>query len=331
MARQDLGKIVSEVTSVNVTVDNNVGVPSAEASISGTLTEKELSINFKNLKGEKGDKPTKGTDYYTDQEKQEFITETNALVVAEGKKQVKELQNQSSLSIERLLKIQKEIEAILQNQEAIGNALALNGKSGPQYDKEIRSIAGGDFDTALLYLNDAGTKYVNKIYFDRNKSGVFKCIQTTTSTVNSTTNFVDVSSLENANKLENLCIKSIRINVEDNDDTQILEIINRELSKNPQELEVILFNVRGATSIQRNIELDTRKLIYNQEHRISFFIVNSKISLNISNIELKTYINACVSIKYYGETVTIKSIVDTIKRFQILCGNNYTISNTQNI
>ena len=210
MARQDLGKIVSEVTSVNVTVDNNVGVPSAEASISGTLTEKELSINFKNLKGEKGDKPTKGTDYYTDQEKQEFITETNALVVAEGKKQVKELQNQSSLSIERLLKIQKEIEAILQNQEAIGNALALNGKSGPQYDKEIRSIAGGDFDTALLYLNDTGTKTAGKLYYDKNKSGVFKCIQTTTSTVNSTTNFVDVSSLENANKLENLSISQGR-------------------------------------------------------------------------------------------------------------------------
>ena len=206
MARQDLGKIVSEVTSVNVTVDNNVGVPSAEASISGTLTEKELSINFKNLKGEKGDKPTKGTDYYTDQEKQEFITETNALVVAEGKKQVKELQNQGSLSIERLLKIQKEIEAILQNQEAIGNALALNGKSGPQYDKEIRSIAGGEFDSDLLFLNDAGTKTAGKLYYDKNKSGLFKCIQTTTSTVNSTTNFVDVSSLENANKLENLSI-----------------------------------------------------------------------------------------------------------------------------
>ena len=209
MARQDLGKIVSEVTSVNVTVDNNVGVPSAEASISGTLTEKELSINFKNLKGEKGDKPTKGTDYYTDQEKQEFITETNALVVAEGKKQVKELQNQGSLSIERLLKIQKEIEAILQNQEAIGNALALNGKSGPQYDKEIRSIAGGEFDSDLLFLNDAGTKTAGKLYYDKNKSGLFKCIQTTTSTVNSTTNFVDVSSLENANKLENLFINGL--------------------------------------------------------------------------------------------------------------------------
>ena len=204
MARQDLGKIVSEVTSVNVTVDNNVGVPSAEASISGTLTEKELSINFKNLKGEKGDKPTKGTDYYTDQEKQEFITETNALVVAEGKKQVKELQNQGSLSIERLLKIQKEIEAILQNQEAIGNALALNGKSGPQYDKEIQSIAGGNFDPNLLYLNDEGTKEVEKLYYDRLKSGVFKCIKQTTSTVNSTEFFVDVSSLQNANRLDNL-------------------------------------------------------------------------------------------------------------------------------
>ena len=204
MARQDLGKIVSEVTSVNVTVDNNVGVPSAEASISGTLTEKELSINFKNLKGEKGDKPTKGTDYYTDQEKQEFITETNALVVAEGKKQVKELQNQGSLSIERLLKIQKEIEAILQNQEAIGNALALNGKSGPQYDKEIQSIAGGNFDPNLLYLNDEGTKEVEKLYYDRLKSGVFKCIKQTTSTVNSTEFFVDVSSLKNANRLDNL-------------------------------------------------------------------------------------------------------------------------------
>ena len=209
MARQDLGKIISEITEINATVDNGVGVPSATATITGTATEKIVNIDFKNLKGDKGDKPAKGTDYYTEQEKQEFVTETNALVVAEGKKQVKELQNQSSLSIERLLKIQKEIETILQNQEAIGNALALNGKSGPEYDKEIRNVAGGEFDTALLYLNDTGTKTAGKLYYDKNKSGVFKCIQTTTSTVNSTTNFVDVSSLENANKLENLSKKII--------------------------------------------------------------------------------------------------------------------------
>ena len=189
------------------------------------------------IQGEKGDKPLKGTDYYTEDEKQQFTTEVNALVTAEGEKQiglvgnkgteeagkvgsegskqVLAVQNQGSLSLDMLLKVQKEIEAILKNQEAIGNALALNGKSGPQYDKEIQSIAGGNFDPDLMYLNDAGTKTAGKLYYDKNKSGVFKCIQTTTSTVNSTTNFVDVSSLENANKLENLSKISVDINVID--------------------------------------------------------------------------------------------------------------------
>ena len=183
-------------------------------------------VNIKGPKGDKGDKPLKGTDYYTEEEKQQFTTETNALVVAEGEKQIglvgnkgteevgkvtKEgtaqvgaVQNQGALSIESLLKIQKEIEAILKNQEAIGNALSLNGKSGPQYDKEIQSIAGGNFDPNLLYLNDEGTKEVEKLYYDRLKSGVFKCIKQTTSTVNSTEFFVDVSSLQNANRLDNL-------------------------------------------------------------------------------------------------------------------------------
>ncbi len=178
------------------------------------------------IQGDKGDKPLKGTDYYTEDEKQQFTTEVNALVTAEGEKQIglvgnkgteevgkvtKEgtaqvgaVQNQGAISIESLLKIQKEIEAILKNQEAIGNALALNGKSGPQYDKEIQSIAGGNFDPNLLYLNDEGTKEVEKLYYDRLKSGVFKCIKQTTSTVNSTEFFVDVSSLQNANRLDNL-------------------------------------------------------------------------------------------------------------------------------
>ena len=178
------------------------------------------------IQGDKGDKPLKGTDYYTEDEKQQFTTEVNALVTAEGEKQIglvgnkgteevgkvtKEgtaqvgaVQNQGAISIESLLKIQKEIEAILKNQEAIGNALALNGKSGPQYDKEIQSIAGGNFDPNLLYLNDEGTKEVEKLYYDRLKSGVFKCIKQTTSTVNSTEFFVDVSSLKNANRLDNL-------------------------------------------------------------------------------------------------------------------------------
>ena len=68
----------------------------------------------------------------------------------------------------------------------------------------IESNSGLNFDTALLYLNDAGTKYVNKIYFDRNKKGLFKCISQTTSTTNSTSYFVDISNEANSAQLRNL-------------------------------------------------------------------------------------------------------------------------------
>ena len=68
----------------------------------------------------------------------------------------------------------------------------------------IESNSGLNFDTALLYLNDAGTKYVNKIYFDRNKKGLFKCISQTTSTTNSTNYFVDISNEANSAQLRNL-------------------------------------------------------------------------------------------------------------------------------
>ena len=178
------------------------------------------------IQGEKGDKPLKGTDYYTEDEKQQFTTEVNALVTAEGEKQiglvgnkgteeaekvgsegskqVLAVQNQGILSLDMLLKVQKEIQALLKNQEAIGNALALNGKSGPQYDSEIRSIAGGEFDTNLLYLNDEGTKTAGKLYYDRLKSGVFRCLSQTTSTTNSTTYFEDISNKANSDRLDNL-------------------------------------------------------------------------------------------------------------------------------
>ena len=68
----------------------------------------------------------------------------------------------------------------------------------------IQNNSGLNFDENLLFLNDAGTKYVNKIYFDRNKKGLFKCISQTTSTTNSTSYFVDISNEANADQLRNL-------------------------------------------------------------------------------------------------------------------------------
>ena len=68
----------------------------------------------------------------------------------------------------------------------------------------LENNGGINIDTALLYLNDAGTKTQGKVYFDRNKKGLFECIQTTTSTTNSTTYFVDISNKASSDRLANL-------------------------------------------------------------------------------------------------------------------------------
>ena len=63
---------------------------------------------------------------------------------------------------------------------------------------------GAELDENLFYLNDAGTKQVGKLYFDKNKKGLFKCIKQTTGTVNSTEFFVDASPNANSDRLANL-------------------------------------------------------------------------------------------------------------------------------
>lgn len=60
MAQQemDLGYVKGDpgdFESVNVTVNNNTGVPSATASVSGSPGHQSLNLDFKNLKGDKGE------------------------------------------------------------------------------------------------------------------------------------------------------------------------------------------------------------------------------------------------------------------------------------
>ena len=68
----------------------------------------------------------------------------------------------------------------------------------------IENNSGLNFDPNLLFLNDAGTKTQDKIYFDRNKKGLFRCTQTTTTTTNSTTYFEDISNKSSADRLTKL-------------------------------------------------------------------------------------------------------------------------------
>jgi hypothetical protein len=56
----DKGENTAAITSVSATVDENIGTPSVECVAGGTSTDRILTFNFHNLKGEKGDTGEQG-------------------------------------------------------------------------------------------------------------------------------------------------------------------------------------------------------------------------------------------------------------------------------
>lgn len=135
---------IDEAGNLSFTNDKSLPNPPT-VNIKGPKGEDGINGNdgTPGAKGEKGDTPVKGVDYYTEAEKQEFAQSINSSITAEGNKQVKAVQNQGTTSLQAVTKVQSDIEALLRDQAVEGNALSLNGKTGPQYDKEIQGVAGG--------------------------------------------------------------------------------------------------------------------------------------------------------------------------------------------
>lgn len=66
----------ADITGVSASVDANVGTPSVSVALGGTSTARTLAFTFKNIKGEKGETgktPVKGTDYFTEADKNEIV------------------------------------------------------------------------------------------------------------------------------------------------------------------------------------------------------------------------------------------------------------------
>lgn len=94
-----------------------------------------------------------------------------------------------------------------------GNLPTQIGDAKGIYDL-LENNSGLNFDLELVFLNNVGIKIKGKIYFDKNKKGMFKCIKETTSTVNSTEFFVDISNNANSDKLENLGRKALNLDTD---------------------------------------------------------------------------------------------------------------------
>ena len=188
----------------NLSFENDKGLPNPPTvNIKGPKGEDGVDGNdgAPGAKGEKGDTPVKGVDYYTEQEKQEFAQSINSSITAEGNKQVLAVKNQGTTSLQAVNKVQSDIEALLRDQAVEGNALSLNGKTGPQYDKEIQGVAGGYSGTFPL------TSAVKDAVYLVSATGKFYVCTQAYNGSNLTApnaNFEELSVYKNRDKLSNL-------------------------------------------------------------------------------------------------------------------------------
>lgn len=142
------------IDNVTASVNSNAGTPKVTVSLSGTPERRKIDLKFENLKG---DKPIKGTDYYTEQEKEQFTTETLSLVTAEGTKQVKavtdkgseqtslviaEGNKQISLTQTEALKVIEQLKSLIAGSPSTSNAQALSGKTRVEFEKDTQALAG---------------------------------------------------------------------------------------------------------------------------------------------------------------------------------------------
>ena len=202
MIEQDLGQIIPDITAT-ATVDNTTGTPEVNITVDeieelGKLINK-FKFSFLHMKGEKGDKPQKGVDYYTPQEKEQFTTETKALVTGEGSKQV-------SLINAETTKVIQQIRETVAGNEATSNALTLSGKTRLEFEKETQGVAGGFSGTFPLTQAT-----LNGVYLVPATGKFYVCTKEYSggNLTAPNANFEELSVWKNRDKLENLSEKII--------------------------------------------------------------------------------------------------------------------------
>ena len=162
---------------------------------------------------------------------------------------------------------------------------------------DIMENQGGlNFDTSLLYLNDAGTKQVGKLYLDKNKKGLFECIKQTTGTVNSTEYFVEYSIKANNDRLQNLFGNSIELIAKT--DYSVKELI---IDKKYKFLFISLHQETQGRTIydHRFIPTNINSIISKQIYGGAPPYVSDGFQVDLNNRKLKIYASSVLA-EIYG-------------------------------
>ena len=86
------------------------------------------------------------------------------------------------------------------NQGTVPNSL----NSAEKIVAALQGSGGLKFDPNVLHIGDAGTKRVGYYYLDKLKDGIFECLEETTTTINDSSKFRDISNKASADRLDNL-------------------------------------------------------------------------------------------------------------------------------
>ncbi len=326
MTEKDLGQIIPDILAT-ATVDNKVGEPAVNVTVEQinevNRLERKFNFEFVNMKGEKGDTPVKGVDYLTEEEKQQFTTETLSLVTAEGAKQVKavtdkgteevskvttEGNKQISLTQAEALKVIEQLKKLIEGNPETSNAQTLSGKTRVEFEQDTEKVREELEEKA----ND-NIIILNKFDINSLKTGYFDGTGEITTQDGITTNYSE-KYIPVKNGTKYVWTKEFYVSPEDNNK----QIIIATYDINKKFLERILIN-----------RLDTNTKTFNSNVafiRLSFYAceVNKKFMFCENELP-KTYIPYRYYLNYdsvYGLESNINSKLD-----ETLEKKMYTISN----
>ena len=169
------------IDNVTASVNSNAGTPKVTVSLGGTPERRKIDLKFENLKG---DKPIKGTDYYTEEEKQQFTTETLSLVTAEGNKQI-------SLTQAEALKVIEQLKKLIEGNPETSNAQALSGKTRVEFEQDTENVENV-FSSYVKQNSTINSKRVNVAILEKKMLTDKGVIITSESKDNTITDYFEV-------------------------------------------------------------------------------------------------------------------------------------------